>query len=187
MRLMSLVRRSRLGLLWRRYRRLCLPLLSLGRARLAGLVLAAAPAAPMPLRLPLAIGRGWPQFRLGLGRFCRHACTSWHFAVWCIAFLGSDVFSPVAELHSPAACPDLDGEHDDRRSSHCRTSSKLPRSGAPCAIRHDSQKPSHLAALFAGTLNEFPPVVRPFVGTETARLALSSGNALPMRVSAASA
>ena len=33
---------------------------------LAALVFAAAPAAPMPLRLPLAVGRSRPQFGLGL-------------------------------------------------------------------------------------------------------------------------
>ena len=57
-------------------------------APLAGFILAAAPAAPMPLRLPLAVGRGWPQIGLRLRRFCRHACTSWHFAIWCIALPG---------------------------------------------------------------------------------------------------
>jgi len=59
--------------------------------------------------------------------------------------------------------------------------------------------PSSPAALFTGTLNELPPLARPFVkpcigpnvgpsvGIETAWLALSSGNAFPIRVSAASA
>lgn len=41
----------------------------------------------MPLRLALADCRARPQFRLGLRRFCRHACTSWHFTVGCIALL----------------------------------------------------------------------------------------------------
>jgi hypothetical protein len=60
---MSLGCRSRLGLLdslchGRRLGLLCLGLLCLWSARLAGLVFAAAPAAPMPLRLSLAIGWG---------------------------------------------------------------------------------------------------------------------------------
>src|SRR5580658_9670723 len=84
--LMRLVRRfgRRLcGLCKRLGRRLELdrPLLPLRRALLAVLILAAAPTAPMPLRLHLAIGRGWPQFSLGLRRFCRHACTSWQCSV----------------------------------------------------------------------------------------------------------
>jgi hypothetical protein len=41
----------------------------------------------MPLRLPLAISLGWPQFRLGRRRFYCHACTSWHFAIGCIVIL----------------------------------------------------------------------------------------------------
>jgi hypothetical protein len=49
---------------------------------LAGLVLATAPAAAMPLRLSLTVGLGRPHFRLGLSQICRHACTS-----WCIANL----------------------------------------------------------------------------------------------------
>jgi hypothetical protein len=57
---------------WRlrwRLRLLCLGLglLGLGRTLLAGFVLAAAPATPMPLRLPRTIGRGRPQISLGLG------------------------------------------------------------------------------------------------------------------------
>ena len=47
--------------------RLRLSLLRLGRALLAGFVLAAAPAAPMPLRLSLADGRDGPQIRSGAG------------------------------------------------------------------------------------------------------------------------
>jgi len=31
----------------------------------------------------------WP------GRFCRHACTSWHCAIWCIVCLASAVVSPL--------------------------------------------------------------------------------------------
>ena len=172
-----------------------LRLLSLGCVRLAGFVLAAAPPAPMSLQLHLAIDRCWPQFSLGLGRFCRHACTSWHSAIWCIVFLASAVVLPAAELPLPVACPDWDGEHDDRRSCHSRTLSRPPRSQAPHAVRQDSQKPCHLAAPLAETLEESPrpigPSVRPnpgpFIETETARLALSSGNALPMGASAASA
>jgi hypothetical protein len=45
-----------------------------------------------------AIGRGWPQLRLGLRQFCRHACTSWHFSIGCIALLDSVVFLPHAEI-----------------------------------------------------------------------------------------
>ena len=74
-----------------------------GRAPVAGFVLAAAPAAPMPLRLSLAIGRGWPQFRLGLRRFCRHACTSWHFADCFVALLDLSVSCRAAGPSSPAA------------------------------------------------------------------------------------
>jgi hypothetical protein len=69
----SLLRGSRLLLLgarlWRRLwllLLLCLRLLRLGRACLVTLVLAAATAAPMPLRLPLVVGRDRPQFSLGL-------------------------------------------------------------------------------------------------------------------------
>jgi hypothetical protein len=188
-RLMSLAHRDRPGLLLRRWRRsLRLSLLCLGCVCLAGFVLAATAAAPMPLRLHLPIGRRWPQFRLGLGRFCHHECTFWQCAIWCIAFLASAVVSPVAKLPLPFACPDLDGEPGDRRSSHFRTLSGSPRSPAPRAIRHDSQKPCRLAAFFAGTIEQSPRSIRPVAGSnagpscgvETARLALSSGNALPM-------
>ena len=49
---------------------------------LAGLVFAAAPAAPVPLRLHLTVVRRRPLFKLGRGRFCCHdACTSWCFAL----------------------------------------------------------------------------------------------------------
>ncbi len=41
------------------------PAVPAARVLLVRFVLAAAPAAPMPLRLPLAVGRGWPQFWLG--------------------------------------------------------------------------------------------------------------------------
>jgi hypothetical protein len=40
---------------------------------LTALVFAAAAAAAMSLRLPLAIGQVWPQLCLGLRQFCRHA------------------------------------------------------------------------------------------------------------------
>jgi hypothetical protein len=83
------VRVRRLGLSrWGRALCLRLRLLRLERARLAALILTPAPPAPMSLRLPLAIGRNWPQFSLGLRRFCRHECTSWHFAIRCIALPG---------------------------------------------------------------------------------------------------
>ncbi len=98
MTLASCLRGSRSGLLRRLCLRLRLGLLSLGRVQLTALILAAAPAAPMPFRLSLAIGRDWLQFRLGLRQFCRHACTSWHFAIGCIALLGSVVCSPNAEI-----------------------------------------------------------------------------------------
>src|SRR6516165_5746650 len=55
--------------------------LALHSALLVRLVLAAAPTAPMPLRLPLIVGWGWPQLRLGRRQFYCHACTSWHFAM----------------------------------------------------------------------------------------------------------
>jgi hypothetical protein len=58
--------RRRLGRLRRLDRSLCLGRLGLRRALLAALVLAAAPAAPMPLRLLLPIGRCRPHFNLGL-------------------------------------------------------------------------------------------------------------------------
>ena len=65
-------------------------LLRLGlSAWLVRLVFATTPAAPMSLRLTLAIGRGRPQLVLGHRRFCCHACTSWHFAVSCINSLAS--------------------------------------------------------------------------------------------------
>jgi hypothetical protein len=55
--------------------------LALWRVLLAAFILAAAPTAPMPLRLPLAISRSRPQISLGLRRFCHHAFTSWQSAV----------------------------------------------------------------------------------------------------------
>jgi hypothetical protein len=82
--------------------RLCLHRLGLGLLRLrctwlAGFILAAAPAAAMPLRRPKAIGLGWPRFGLGLCRFCRHACTSWHISFVCICVTGPRL--PWLELH----------------------------------------------------------------------------------------
>jgi hypothetical protein len=71
--LLHLRRSRRRRRLLHRGLRLGLGLLRLGRACLAAFVLAAAPAAPMPLRLPGPCGRSWPQFRLRLCRFCRHA------------------------------------------------------------------------------------------------------------------
>jgi hypothetical protein len=62
-----------------------LRLLRLHPGLLAGLVLTAPAAAPMPMRLHLTVVRRWPLFRLGLGRFCCHdAYTSWCFAFWFI-------------------------------------------------------------------------------------------------------
>ena len=115
-------------------RRLLLPLglglLRLRRALLAGFVLAAAPAAPMPLRLSLAVGRGGPKLRLGLRRFCCHACTSWHIASWCFVFIDSAFFLRGAEFPLPAARPDLDRERDGWRSTSFRSTGKLPLSDA---------------------------------------------------------
>jgi hypothetical protein len=65
--------RLRLGLGLRLRLDLGLRLLRWGHTCLAALVFAAAPAAPMSLRLSLAIGLDRPQFRLGLRQFCRHA------------------------------------------------------------------------------------------------------------------
>jgi hypothetical protein len=65
--------------LWLR-RMFCLWLLRLLRRDcaccLAAFVLAAAPAAPMPLLLSLPVGRYRPLFTLGLRKFCRHALVS---------------------------------------------------------------------------------------------------------------
>jgi hypothetical protein len=57
--------------------------------RLVRLVFATTPAAPMSLRLPLAIRLGRPRFWLGYRRFCCHACTSWHFAMGFISSFAS--------------------------------------------------------------------------------------------------
>jgi hypothetical protein len=62
--------RLRLGLGLRLRLDLGLRLLRWGHTCLAALVFA---AAPMSLRLSLAIGLDRPQFRLGLRQFCRHA------------------------------------------------------------------------------------------------------------------
>jgi hypothetical protein len=91
----GLLRRLRLN--WR-LRLLYRGLLRLGRARrLIRFILAAAAAAPMPLRLSLAVGLGWPHFGLGLGRFCRHACTSWHIALLYITLpeLSTRALNPI--------------------------------------------------------------------------------------------
>jgi len=83
-----LLRRLRLGRCLH-LRRLGLSLLGLRRAwLLAGLILAAAPAAAMPLRRPKTICLGRPHLWLGLGRFCRHACTSWHISLLRICVAG---------------------------------------------------------------------------------------------------
>ena len=94
------------------------------------------------------------QFSLGLRQFCRHECTSWHFAIrcialpgvlrFCIALSGSAFSCPVASWRRasrlPAACPGLDGEYDGWRFNRLRASGKLPRKGTPRATYHDSQK-----------------------------------------------
>jgi hypothetical protein len=77
-----------------------LRLLRLLHTLLACLVFAATPAAPMSLRLSLAVRRGRPQIWLRRCRFCRHACTSWHFAVLCITSLES-AFSIPGMLSFP--------------------------------------------------------------------------------------
>lgn len=76
----------------------------LDSACLAALVLAATPAAPMSLRLPLSVGRNWPQFNLGRCQFCRHACASCCRAGCCLASSGSDFFfsGPKLSLHTAA-------------------------------------------------------------------------------------
>ena len=87
--------------LCRRLNRLRLRRLRLRRldpACLAALVLAAAPAASMSLRLPLSVGRNWPQFNLGLCQICRHACASCCRAGCCLASSGSDFFFSDPEL-----------------------------------------------------------------------------------------
>src|ERR1700739_2825630 len=79
-------------------------------------VLAAAPAAPMPLRLALAVGRARPHFGLGLGRFCCHACTSWHFTVGCIAISAQPI---TGETELPLRPSILMGELDPLPSFAC--------------------------------------------------------------------
>ena len=135
-------------------------LLPLRRVLLAALVLAAAPPAPMPLRLPLAIGRGRPQFSLGLRRFCRHACTSWQCAVWCIAFLRSAASRAAAELPLPAARPDSDGIPLGLRSGHLRTSGKSPRNSARRNLPRSPEEWPHccFASLDAESPLPFPRV-----------------------------
>jgi hypothetical protein len=76
--------------------RLRLRLLRLHPGLLAGLVLAAPAAAPMPMRLRLTVVRCWPLFRLGLSRFCCHdAYTSWYFAFWCIEMRVLPLVKPI--------------------------------------------------------------------------------------------
>ena len=77
---MQMRRLGRCGLGLRRWRCLQLRLLALRLlgAGVARFILAAAPAAAMPLRLTLAVCRARPHFWLGLRWFCRHTCTSWH-------------------------------------------------------------------------------------------------------------
>jgi len=85
----------------RRLRRrvlLNLALLGLLAAWLVRLVFAATPAAPMSLRLSLPIGRDRPRVWLGRCRFCCHACTSWHSAVFCLTSLGQQLRIWGAEL-----------------------------------------------------------------------------------------
>jgi hypothetical protein len=78
MRLMWCLRR-------RRILYLSLRLLRLHPSLLAGLVLAAPAAAPMPMRLRLTIVRRRPLFRLGLRWFyCHDAYASCGFAFWSI-------------------------------------------------------------------------------------------------------
>ena len=90
------------GLRLRRTLQLLLALLPLWGTLLASLVLAAAPAAPVPLRLPLAIRWGRPHLYRGLRRFCCHACTSWHLAMGCFAL--PDPARAVGAMPRPDAC-----------------------------------------------------------------------------------
>ena len=75
-----------------------LALLRLWRTLQAAFILAAAPPAPMPLRLHLAVRLCRPQFSLGLRRICRHSFTSWQCAFWCTAFFCSGALMPASEL-----------------------------------------------------------------------------------------
>ena len=134
-----LLRGRRLGLCRGRGRlRLLRHLCLRGLASMARFALAAAPAAPMPLRLPLAVGRGLLQFRLGLRRICRHACSSWHSAIRCAAFLGSAILLTDAKFIClpHVRCPK---GTNSGRSTYIRTPGKLRGSGALHAICHASQ------------------------------------------------
>jgi hypothetical protein len=72
----------------------------------------------MPLRLSLAVGLDRPQFRLRLRRFCRHDCTSWHFAVLCIALLSA---VPACYRPSIVCCQSTPA----RGTRHCQTVQEL--------------------------------------------------------------
>ena len=143
----------------------------------------------MPLRLPLAIGRGRLQFRLGLRQFCRHACTSLHIDIGCIALLGSNAFSPHAEMGAELSIclpPVLlwTGNTCGRWSSHDEhVSQTVPEHGSAC---NPPTFPKRVAAL--------PPSIQEPHRSSPAglnlriyavRQALSSGDALPMGAFAA--
>ena len=154
----SLLGRLRRRLLLRRLLRLHLGLLGLRRALLARLVLAAAAAAAMPLRRRLTIVRRGPHFRLGLGWFCRHACTSWNVTLEFIGFWGSATlkklrFSAFLAFPVPVRTRKFGsaGEIKAGRSrlanagtsKHLAANSRHPRSEPiPSALRRDSHIPS---------------------------------------------
>jgi hypothetical protein len=162
-----------------------LPRLPLRRALLAALVLAAAPPAPMPLRLSLAVGRDRPQFSLGLRRFCRHACTSWQCAVWCIAFLRSAAVRAAAELPLPAVRPDSD--RIPPRPAICSLED-IPQIAAEFRSAQSASIPRRIAPLLpCRTLRRNSTGVPPGLCIDSLRQVLSSGNALPMGVSTACA
>ena len=149
-------RGRRLGLL-RQLRLLCWL-----RARLAVLVFATAPTAPMSLRLPLAVGRSWPQIRLGLRRICRHAFTSWLSAVCCIAFLDSAAVLLNLLCRGPAHARTVCiSAHDPIRREHsedCRfarpwtlCSQPFTSSPVPCA----PTPATHSAGILSRSLVQF--------------------------------
>jgi len=141
----------------------------------------------MPLRLHLTVVRSRPLFRLGLRRFCCHdACTSWCFAlVRCFACAANG--EPTALLLPKF--PPL------RKECGASTAAALPASklcihsfwrfspdlifepavALPGAyFHHSTHCENALAALFAGVV--YP--LHPLAGIHSARLLLSSGDAI---------
>ena len=141
----------------------------------------------MPLRLHLTVVRSRPLFRLGLRRFCCHdACTSWCFAFVC-CFARAANGEPTALLLPQF--PPLRREnaaHPRRRTafiqicihSFWRFSPSLifePAVALPGAYFHHSTLCENaLAALFAGVVHP----LHPLAGIHSARLLLSSGDAI---------